>query len=289
MIYYIIAYAADENRSSENDSEETGDANKEISIKDIFNLKNNYAKYVEGRKRVDYQLLDSTIRKQHNPRNHGVSAFETITIDLINLSDGLEYSKELLKNKKYLRFEDYNQLDKALEVKPDLLNTNDYVVILENNSSFLDLYLDLFDEDEYIDRDFIDYWKELLSRYIEDNGLSLKNFYVIYKNYCISNSEKPMSYQTVRNWARGYVIAPNDPNELKRLGIILNDEYLKENYQTMHNEAKKLRGLNIRMGRKLSSLIKEVILNSADINYSSLSYEERIIYNKIKNSIYQVL
>lgn len=284
-----IGIHKDGNSISENDSEETDDANKEISIKDIFNLKNSYAKYVEGRKRVDYQLLDSTIRKQPNSENNESSAFETITIDVINLSDGLEYSKELLKNKKYLRFEDYNQLDKALEVKPELLNKNDYIVILENNNSFLDLYLDLFDEDEYIDRDFTDYWKELLSRYIEDNELSLKNFYEIYKNYCTSNSENAMSYQTVRNWVRGYVIAPNNPNELKRLGIILNDEYLKDNYHAMHNEAKKLRGLNIRMGRKLSSLIKEVILNSTDINYSSLSYEERIIYNKIKNSIYQVL
>ena len=272
-----------------NENSETDEEHHEISIKEIFNLKNNYAKYVEGRKRVDYQLYDSTIRKQANSDYSGSSTLETIIIDLINLSDGLEYSKELIKDKKYLRFDDYNKLDKALEVKPELLNKNDYVVILDDDNSFLDLYLDLFDEDEYIDRDFIDYWKDLLSKYIEDKDLSLKGFYEIYKNYCINNSEKPMGYQTVRNWARGYVISPNNPKELKHLGFILGDDYLKENYNAMHNEARKLRGLNIRMGRKLSSLIKEVILNSEDINYSSLSYEERIIYNKIKNSIYQVV
>lgn len=273
----------------EEDSEALDGGNKKVSIKEIFNIKNNYAKYVEGRKRVDSLLLDSNMRKQHNLEINVNSSHETITLDLKNLTDGLEYSKVLFKHKKYLRFKSYDKLDEALEVKPELLNKNDYVVVLESDKSFVDLYLDLFDEDEYIDRDFVDYWKELLSKYIEGNGLSLKAFYEIYKEYCDINSESPIGYQTVRNWARGYIIAPNDPNDLKRLGAILNDDYLSENYISMHNEARKLRGLNVRMGRKLSSLIKDVILNSEDIDYALLSYEERIIYNKIKDSIYQVL
>ena len=57
----------------------------------------------------------------------------------------------------------------------------------------------------------------------------------------------------------------------------------------MNEEAVYLRALNMRMGRKLSSLIKNVIVNSDSIDYGRLSFEERIIYNKINNSIYQVV
>lgn len=273
-----------------NYSEDLDEGSNGISIKEIFNLKNNYAKYVEGQKRVDSHLSDSNIGEQSYIKPFSSSpSNEIVIVDLINLADGLEYSKELLKNKKYLRFKSYEKLDEALEVKPDLLNKDDYVVVLESDKSFLDIYLDLFDEDEYIDRDFVDYWKELLSKYIEEHDLSLKAFYKLYEKYCNDNSEDYKGYQTVRNWARGYTIAPKDPTDLKKLAIIMGDEYLLENYISMHIEARKLRSLNMRMGRKLSSLIKEIILNSGDIDFARLSFEERIIYNKIKDSIYQVL
>ena len=246
-------------------------------------------KYVEDRKRVDSHLLDVTNRTSTPTHSTSEYSHETISINLINVNDGLEYTKSLLKNKKYLRFKSYDKLDEALEVKPDLFNKNDYIVVLDNNKSFLDLYLDIFDEDEYIDRDFVDYWKDILSNYIESHDLNLREFYDIYENYCIENDLHAMGYQTVRNWARGYIIAPKDPEDLKKLAIVLNDSYILENYEAMHIEARKLRGLNMRMGRKLSSLIKDVILNSDSIDFARLSYEERIIYKQIKDSIYQVV
>ncbi len=260
-----------------------------LTIKEIFDFKDNYAKYVEGRKRVDSHLLDVTNRTSTPTHSTSEYSHETISINLINVNDGLEYTKSLLKNKKYLRFKSYDKLDEALEVKPDLFNKNDYIVVLDNNKSFLDLYLDIFDEDEYIDRDFVDYWKDILSNYIESHDLNLREFYDIYENYCIENDLHAMGYQTVRNWARGYIIAPKDPEDLKKLAIVLNDSYILENYEAMHIEARKLRGLNMRMGRKLSSLIKDVILNSDSIDFARLSYEERIIYKQIKDSIYQVV
>ena len=150
-------------------------------------------------------------------------------------------------------------------------------------------YQDIFNENESIDRDFVDYWKDQLSSFIESNKLSLKKFYDIYKEYNEENNLKPIGYQTVRNWARGYIISPNNPEELRKIANILNDEYLLENYLEMNEEAVNLRVLNMRMGRKLSSLIKNVIVNSDSIDYGRLSFEERIIYNKISNSIYQVI
>ena len=270
--------------------EEVDDGEKRgLTIKEIFDFRDNYAKYVEGRKRVDSYLVDVTNKTSTPTHSTNEYTNESVSVDLINVSDGLEYTKFLLKNKKYLRFKSYDKLDEALEVKPDLFNKNDYIVVLDDNRSFLDLYLDIFDEDEYIDRDFVDYWKDILSSYIESHDLNLREFYDVYKSYCDEKELHAMGYQTVRNWARGYIIAPKDPEDLKKLAIILNDTYILENYEDMHIEARKLRGLNMRMGRKLSSLIKDVILNTDSIDYGRLSFEERIIYNKIKNSIYQVV
>ena len=57
----------------------------------------------------------------------------------------------------------------------------------------------------------------------------------------------------------------------------------------MYIEADALRNLNRSMGRKLSRLVKNIILNSESIDFNSLSFEESIIYDRIKDSIYQVV
>ena len=258
-----------------------------LTIRDIFNITNNYSRYVEGRRTVERRVYESTGSNHSFSSNYHPN--EVVSVDLLSLDDDKIYTKKLLKNKKYLRFKSYDKLDEALEVKPEMFNRNDYVIILESDKSFLDLYQDIFNENESIDRDFVDYWKDQLSSFIESNNLSLKNFYDIYKEYNEDNNLKPIGYQTVRNWARGYVISPNNPEELRKIGNILNDEYLLENYSAMNEEAVYLRALNMRMGRKLSSLIKNVIINSDSIDYGRLSFEERIIYNKINNSIYHVV
>ena len=257
-----------------------------LTIRDIFNITNNYSRYVEGRRTVERKVYEST-GSNNSPSSYHPN--EVVSVDLLSLDDDKIYTKKLLKNKKYLRFKSYDKLDEALEVKPEMFNRNDYVIVLESDKSFLDLYQDIFNENESIDRDFVDYWKDQLSSFIESNKLSLKNFYDIYKEYNEDNDLKPIGYQTVRNWARGYVISPNNPEELKKIANILNDNYLLENYLAMNEEAVYLRALNMRMGRKLSSLIKNVIVNSDSIDYGRLSFEERIIYNKINNSIYQVV
>ena len=43
------------------------------------------------------------------------------------------------------------------------------------------------------------------------------------------------------------------------------------------------------MGKRLSFLIKEIIHNADSIDYVNLSFQERRIYDRIKNSIYQVV
>ncbi|WP_304103409.1 hypothetical protein [Methanobrevibacter ruminantium] len=261
--------------------------NESLTIRDIFNITNNYSRYVEGRRHVERKVYESTGSNNQNSSHHQPN--EVVSVELLNLDDNKIYEKKLLKNKKYLRFKDYNKLDEALEVKPEMFNRDDYVIVLESDRSFLDLYLEIFNEDEYMDRDFVDYWKDQLSSYIESNGLTIRSFYDLYRQYCDEHNVKGVGLQSIRYWTIGYVISPKNPDDLRKIGEIINDSYLLENYEAMNEEAVNLRSLNMRMGRKLSSLIKNVIINSDSIDYGRLSFEERIIYNKIKNSIYQVV
>lgn len=98
-----------------------------------------------------------------------------------------------------------------------------------------------------------------------------------------------ISYNTFRLWANGFAIAPSNKEYLKSLGAFFEDEYLLEHYEEMDFEPNRLRTINRNMGRRLSKLIKNVIFNTNFIDYDILSFEERNIYNLIKNSIYQVI
>ena len=62
-----------------------------------------------------------------------------------------------------------------------------------------------------------------------------------------------------------------------------------ENHELIFDEAVKLRSVNRNMGRKLSFIIKEIIQNTGLIDFDILSFEEKNIYDLIKNSVYQVI
>lgn len=262
------------------DEEESGD---ELPTTDIYDLNKNYSNYVRGRKKAD-SYLDN-----YSSTNYQYDDYETISFRLRNLEFNETSIKKLIKNKKYLKFESYDDIENAAEVKPSMINKNDYLIVLEDNRSFLDLYIEVFNEVDDIDRGLLNYWKDLLADYIYDNDLSYRAFHNIYKDYCIKTNQNYKSYNAIRLWARGFVIAPDNPEDLKILAEIFSDDYLLENYKYVYEEANKLRSFNITMGRRLSFLIKEIIHNADSIDYVHLSFQERRIYDRIKNSVYQVV
>ena len=245
-------------------------------------IQSNYKGYVKSRNKIDSNLKNYS-NFSSNLNN------EKIKFRLFNLLNQEEVQKELIKNKKYLKFESYDKLNNAIEVKPSLLYDNEYVIVLDDNKSFLEIYLDAFNEDDFIDRELINYWKDILVDFIEKDNLSIKQFYNLYSNYCNKTGRKCRTYGTILNWVRGYTIAPSNQEDIKILAEMFKDNYLLENYQYVENEASKLRNFNILMGRRLSSLIKSIIKNADSIDYSLLSLEERRIYDRVGSYIYEVI
>lgn len=259
-----------------------------LTIKEIFGINDTYEEYIKRRKILEAKL-NSVENQPHTSSSSGDYIYETMDVPLLNLNTEEVQIKHLNKNRKYLRFKDYDKLNEAVEVKPELFNKNDFVIVLEGNSSFLDLYMDLFNEGSYIDRNYVDYWKELVRSFMKENNLSIKEFYKIYETCSLENKRRPIGYQTFRNWVNGYTLAPSNVQDLATLGELMDDEELRENYKDMYIEADALRNLNRSMGRKLSRLVKNIILNSESVDFNSLSFEESIIYDRIKDSIYQVV
>ena len=276
-------YEEFKNNSSENNEDEEEGSDEEFPTTDIYDLNKNYSNYVRGRKKAD-SYLDS-----YSSTNYQYDDYETISFRLKNLEFNETSIKKLIKNKKYLKFESYENIENAVEAKPSMINDNDYIIVLDENRSFLDLYIEVFDEVDDIDRDLLNYWRDLLADHIYDNKLSYRAFHNIYKDYCIKTNQNYKSYNSIRLWARGFVIAPDNPEDLKILAEIFSDDYLLENYKYVYEEANKLRNFNITMGRRLSFLIKEIIHNADSIDYVHLSFQERRIYDKIKNSVYLVV
>ena len=267
-----------ENAYEEQDEKE----DKKLTIKDLYDLESNYKGYVKSRNKIDSNLKNYS-NFSSNLNN------EKIKFRLFNLLNQEEVQKELIKNKKYLKFESYDKLNNAIEVKPSLLYDNEYVIVLDDNKSFLEIYLDAFNEDDFIDRELINYWKDILVDFIEKDNLSIKQFYNLYSNYCNKTGRKCRTYGTILNWVRGYTIAPSNQEDIKILAEMFEDDYLLENYQYVEDEASKLRNFNILMGRRLSSLIKSIIRNADSIDYSLLSLEERRIYDRVGSYIYEVI
>ena len=252
-----------------------------LTIKSLFKFPNNYNYYTKCRKFTEENL---------NLSNYSNS--ETISVPLFNVNKQVQTLKKLIKNKKYLRFES-DKFDNALEVKPQLLNKKDYVIVMDNNKSFLDIFMNIFDQEEFIDRELVDHWKDSLVDYKNYNDLSIKEVYESYKDFAEKDKlndggSGPIGYQAFRHWIRGYTIAPSNAEDLRRLALMMNDEFLLKHCEETLKEAEKLRNLNRVMGKKLNFIIKNIILNRGEIDYNNLSFEEQDLYNIIKDSLYQV-
>lgn len=170
------------------------------------------------------------------------------------------------------------------EGSPRNLEQGFHVVILDNDErkTLLDIIIEIFDLEQSVDKYLIGLWKERLIKFIEEYGLSYTDFYRLYKG-----SGGKREYQTVLNWAKGNVIAPEDSNDLLIIGKILEDAEIIEDYQVMDREVSKLRNRHRNIGRKIRKIIKEMLKGGVDT--TKLSYEEYALYDKIEKGFYEVV
>ncbi|WP_433315603.1 DrmE family protein [Micromonospora sp. CA-269861] len=64
--------------------------------------------------------------------------------------------------------------------------------------------------------------------------------------------------QTVRLWCIGVTLGPEDPTDLRRLGLLLNDDALTTRYEAVWRAMQTLRHAHVRLGRRLAALTRSL-------------------------------
>lgn len=72
-----------------------------------------------------------------------------------------------------------------------------------------------------------------------------------------------VSTLTLRNWLNGQTIAPEDPQDLRRLAEIMDLEFVRQHYRRINGAAQRLRGIHRGLGIRLHSWIREQIYRKA--------------------------
>lgn len=64
--------------------------------------------------------------------------------------------------------------------------------------------------------------------------------------------------QTVRLWVVGVTIGPSDDEDVRRVGIIMDDAVLRDNHQEVCRAVRSLRGAHVRLGQRLAGMAIQV-------------------------------
>jgi len=252
------------------------------NIRNILKINHNYPIYKEYEDGIGQ--IENSIQEidKKSPENLNEISEIYYRISIRGVVDDKIIEKILPAEKTYL----YLETDEGdiLEGTPKVIKPDYFIIILDNDvrKSFLDLVVDVFGLEESVDKYLIEFWRDLLFKFIDDNELSYIEFYRLYKS-CGGKRE----YQTVLGWAKGHALGPQDPKDLYYIGKILKNEDIIENFNMIDQEIKKLRELNRSTGRKLKLIIKEILKGKLDPDH--LSFEEYMFYEKIKDGVFEVL
>lgn len=225
----------------------------------------------------------TNIKEEKNKEIKKPISSESIEFSLLNLENGLKYVKLLPVEKTYFFLKNIGA--KVEECSPKDLKPGNFVIILENDEkkTLLQLIIEMYDLESNIDREIIEFWKERLMLFMKDTGIKYRELYNVYSQF---GGQK--HYQTVLNWAKGKVIGPEDPKDLHFIGKILGENILKDNYWLISEEIEKVRNIHRITGRRLKNVIKAIIFEGNSLDAQNLNYEEYLIYEKVKNGIYEI-
>lgn len=208
--------------------------------------------------------------------------YHSINFKLYNISNGEFSRKKLPINRTFFTFNEYD-VGKGEECAPYSIEEGNLVLIIDNDvrKSLLDFAMELNNLRTSYNSEEIEYWKEKLLEYIDINQPNLQ---ILYNNYQKLGGKR--SYQAFRHWCNGNRIGPQKSEDLFLIGQLIGDEYLQDNYRYMMAGIDYVRNYHRITGRYLKKMI-EYIISGKEI--SRLSKMESVIYNSVKDSIYQVI
>lgn len=78
----------------------------------------------------------------------------------------------------------------------------------------------------------------------------------------MSDEGSSVTWQAIRSWIKGFVIAPNDWEDIARIGHLAGDLLVEKEARRLAKMATEIRGLHIRLGRLLSAAMSEAFEGS---------------------------
>ncbi|MBI5458972.1 hypothetical protein [Methanobacterium sp.] len=203
---------------------------------------------------------------------------------LLSLKNERKYRKKLNMGKTYFYLKSLG--GNVFEGTPKMFKPGNFIVILDDDDqkSLLQLIIDIFDLEESVNNKLIEYWKYAFMKFIKHQKISENE---LYNRYLDLGGQRTKA--AVRNWAKGSVLGPDDPNDLLIIGKIIDNQAIIDNYNMMNSEIDKIRNIHRITGRRLKTIIKKIIFERDDLEPSKLNYEEYLFYEKVKNGIYKIL
>ncbi|WP_202319215.1 DISARM anti-phage system protein DrmE domain-containing protein [Archaeoglobus neptunius] len=134
---------------------------------------------------------------------------------------------------------------------------------------------------EQVDTEFVKYWYTKLVEFLAENQMTYSEFYKIYKS---TKKKNVRTFPAVRQWLLGKTLAPDDKDDLKVLGEIMDDDFLLENYARIYEEANKIRKVHRIVGRKIYNIVRGIITS----DFSSItSFDDELIASRVR--LYRVV
>lgn len=242
----------------------------------------NYKYSREYQSQIEY--IDKKIEKLKNDNENDVNDQGYVEVVLKELNnDSILLNKKLILGKTYFYLKNIG--GDILQGTPQNFRPGYFVVILDGDEqkTLLQLIIEIFNLEESVNRNLIEYWKDKLMNFINENQISYKDLYKLY-----SNAGGQKTYQSILHWAKGSVIGPRDPMDLFYIGKITSDDTILNNYELMEREIENVRKIHITTGKRLQKIIKEIIFEG-NLKIEDLTYEEYLFYEKVKNGIYEIV
>jgi hypothetical protein len=103
-----------------------------------------------------------------------------------------------------------------------------------------------------------------------------------------SQGSSLISAQTIRLWLMGGVLCPENADDLRRLGIILDLPFLRENYKHIHRAANRLSGIHRALSRRLNQWLQNEAFNvqpSSEGDTTVLDSELGLTFSDFRDSL----
>ena len=246
-------------------------------IKDIFKS-SEFKEDIEISEEIEQEIEEENVKVDDNVKN-----IKLIDFKLKNTESGDIIHKKLPLNKTFNYINDKNEF---LEGSPKVIKEGNFLIFIGNDDKkrLLDFIIEIYDLDLAVDRNLIEYWKNKLMNYVAINDLNYSSF-----NREFNKIGGSKTISATSHWVKGEVIGPKDQHDLFLIGKLLDDDILMENYRLMFHEIEKIRTIHRLTGRRLNSVVKQIIGDKRSINTDQLGYTGQLFYEKIKNGIYEVI